>query len=187
MSLGSDFQEHLLLGFLTGGFMLSIPMIAAVGSSHLEKSGLKTTKPVHLQDPHCSPPNRRNSVMFSLMTGLIQSRQLLPKLPHLWVCVDGRVKYSCASLLWSLQLTHTICSSNSRDFTDFSKRGKKNQLFSLFVFTESIFIHCELIETQRLWLLVPAHQAVPLFQSAAIFVSFQVGTLIFSSSPCVDC
>lgn len=85
MSLGSDFQEHLLLGFLTGGFMLWIPVIAAVVSSHLDEPELKTTKPMHLQDPHCSPTNRRNSVMFSLMTGLM--RQVLPKLPHLW-CVD---------------------------------------------------------------------------------------------------
>lgn len=59
MSLGSDFQEHLLLGFLTGGFMLWIPVIAAVVSSHLEEPELKTTKPVHLQDPHCSPTKQK--------------------------------------------------------------------------------------------------------------------------------
>lgn len=55
MILGSDFQEHfLLLGFLSGGFMLWIPVIAALGSSLSEEPELKTTKAVHLQDPHCS-------------------------------------------------------------------------------------------------------------------------------------
>lgn len=53
---------------------------------------------------------------------------------------------------------------------------KKNQLFSLLMFTESIFIYCDLSESQCLWLVFPVHQAVALFQNAARFFFFQVGT-----------
>lgn len=75
-----------------------------------------------------------------------------------------------------------------RVFTDLSKTGKeKNQLFSLLMFTESIFIYCDLIKSQCLWLVFPMHQAVALFQSTTVFFFFQVGTLIFFLSPCADC
>lgn len=56
------------------------------------------------------------------------------------------------------------------------KRKGKNQVFSLLMFTESLFIYCDLIESQCLWLVFPVHQAVALFQSAATFFFFQVGT-----------
>lgn len=71
---------------------------------------------------------------------------------------------------------HSLFAELQGLYRPFRKRKEKNQLFSLFVFTESIFIPCDLIESWCLWLLFPVHQAVALFHNAAIFIPFQVGT-----------
>lgn len=58
----------------------------------------------------------------------------------------------------------------------FKNRKRENQLFSLRMATESIFIYCDLIARRCLWLVFTVRQAVALFQSAAVLFFFQVGT-----------
>jgi len=71
---------------------------------------------------------------------------------------------------------HNLFFASQSLYRPFKNRKRKNQLFSLLMFTESIFIYCDLIESQCLWLVFPVHQAVALFQNAAICFFFQVGT-----------